>query len=68
MKISNENIKGTFVGYFSTVNNKTLVEFTEKITTKKIIMKMFLKPYLKKQQDNYVKDLNEYLECKGDIS
>ncbi len=67
-KITNENIKGTFVGYFSAVNNKTLIEFTETITTKKILMKMFLKPYLKKQQDNYVKDLKNYLECKGDIN
>ncbi len=58
----NENISGTFIGRFSYENDKTIIDFTEEVTTKKFVMKMFLKPYLKKQQANYVKDLKRYLE------
>ena len=40
--------------------NGTEVEFTEAISVKKIIFKLFLKAYLKKQQSRFMKDLKRY--------
>lgn len=55
--MENENMKGHWQGIFTFLNNKTSVEFKENITAKKIIMKPFVKIYLKKQQQKYISDL-----------
>lgn len=61
-KINGENISGIWTGIFkSTGENKTEVRFIEDVSTNNIIMKLFLKSYLKKQQDNYIKYLREYI-------
>lgn len=41
---------------------KTEIDFTEDVTAKKVLMKPFVKAYLKKQQARYVKDLAEKIE------
>lgn len=43
-------------------NYPTEIDFTEEVTAKKIIMRPFVKIYLKKQQELYVKDLKKALE------
>ena len=41
---------------------KIEIDFTEDVTAKKVLMKPFVKAYLKKQQARYVKDLARKLK------
>lgn len=59
--IENDNIKGHWTGVFSQGNGTTEIIFTEAVTSKKILMKPFVKAFLKKQQKVYVKDLRKAL-------
>ncbi len=61
-KIYSDNIEGTWVGKFYSKEGKTIIDFTENVTTSNIFMKLFLKHYIKKQQAKYIKDLKSYLE------
>ena len=56
------NMKGHWIGIFTQKGEKTEVDFTEEVTAKKVIMKPFVKAYLKKQQAMYVKDLARELK------
>lgn len=60
--MENSNMKGHWIGVFSDKNGQTEIEFTEDITTKKLIMKPFAKFFLKKQQELYVSDLKKALQ------
>lgn len=60
--MENGNMKGHWTGEFSYKDGVTLIEFTENVTVKKLIMKPFVKMYLKKQQAKYIKDLRNALE------
>lgn len=60
--IENDNIKGNWQGIFKGNESSTTIEFTEDVTTDKLFMKLLLKPYLKKQQATYIKDLEKYLD------
>lgn len=60
--MENNNIKGHWIGIFTSKGNKTQIDFTECITAKKIIMKLFVKSYLRKQQAQFVMDLKKILE------
>lgn len=60
--MENDNMSGHWVGLFSGDTEKTMVDFTEDVTAKKIIMKPFVGKYLKKQQATYIKDLKKALE------
>lgn len=62
-EIENENIKGTWVGKFYSQGDKTTLDFTENIVSKKLIFKPFVGSYLKKQQNLYFKDLKKVLNC-----
>lgn len=59
--MENDNMKGHWKGAFAYENGKTTIDFTEKVDAKKLIMKPFLKAYLKKQQKAYVADLERVL-------
>ena len=59
--MENDNIKGHWVGVFTKKDGQTEIDFTEDVTAKKIIMKPFVKSYLKKQQAQYVADLKKAL-------
>lgn len=59
--MENSNMKGHWTGIFSEKNGNTEIEFTEEVTAKKIIMKPFVKSYLKKQQELYIADLRKAL-------
>lgn len=60
--MENENMTGHWTGIFSQKNGQTEIDFTEDVTVKKPIMKLFIKSYLKKQQQTYIKDLRKALE------
>lgn len=62
--MENDNMHGHWIGKFSFENGITLIEFTEDVQAKKLIMKPFVGMYLKKQQEKYVQDLREALEVK----
>ena len=60
--MENDNIKGHWTGIFSEKNGQTEIDFTEDVVAKKMIMKPFIKMYLKKQQAAYIQDLEKALE------
>ncbi len=60
--IENDNICGHWVGLFSGDENQCTVDFTEDVTAKRLIMRPFVKGYLKKQQQTYITDLKKALE------
>lgn len=59
--MENENMAGHWTGIFSYQDGKTVIEFTENVTAKKIFMKPFVGIYLKKQQEKYINDLKRAL-------
>ncbi len=59
--VENDNMKGHWTGIFTEQGEKTVVDFTEDVTAKKIFMKPFVKAYLKKQQAQFVADLEKAL-------
>ncbi|MDD3140288.1 MAG: SRPBCC family protein [Lachnospiraceae bacterium] len=62
--MENSNMKGHWIGVFTSKNGQTEIDFTEDVTPKKVIMKPFVKGYLKKQQTTYVEDLKKEVEKK----
>ncbi len=46
--VENSNIKGHWIGIFTQKGEKTEIDFTEDVTAKKVLMKPFVKAYLKK--------------------
>lgn len=57
--MENTNMKGHWVGGFTSKDNETEIEFTEYVTAKKFFMKPFVKSFLKKQQVQFVTDLKK---------
>lgn len=62
--MENGNMSGHWVGVFTKAGEKTEIEFTESVEAKKLIMKPFVKAYLKKQQAQYISDLRKAVESK----
>lgn len=62
--MENDNMKGHWSGVFTLKDGHTEIEFTEDVTAKKVLMKPFVKLYLKQQQALYVKDLRKALMVK----
>lgn len=60
--MENSNMKGHWTGVFTEKNGQTEIDFTENVTAKKLIMKPFLKAFLKKQQQLYISDLRKALQ------
>lgn len=63
--MENGNMQGHWVGIFSYKDGITVIEFTENVIAKKLIMKPFVGAYLKKQQAQYIQDLRNALEANG---
>ncbi len=60
--IENTNIRGSWTGKFKKLpNDGTEITFTKEIETDNILMKILAKPYLKKSQKRYIKDLERIL-------
>lgn len=57
--MENTNMKGHWKGIFTEREGRTEIEFTEDVTAKKLIMKPFIKAFLKKQQEQYISDLKK---------
>lgn len=60
--IENSNMTGHWIGVFSQKDGQAEIDFTENVTAKKLIMKPFVKAFLKKQQERYVADLKKALQ------
>ena len=60
--MENDNMSGHWIGVFTEKNGSTEIEFTEEVTAKKLLMKPFVKMYLKKQQMQYIEDLKKALQ------
>lgn len=59
--LENGNMKGHWTGIFSQKDGQTEIDFTEDVTVKNPVMKLFVKSYLKKQQTTYIRDLRRAL-------
>ena len=55
--MENSNMKGHWTGVFTAKGDKTEIDFTECVEAKKLLMKPFVKSYLKKQQAQFVADM-----------
>lgn len=55
--MENSNIKGHWRGIFTEKNGQTEIEFTEEVTAKHTVMKLFVGAYLRRQQKRYIADL-----------
>ena len=64
--MENDNIQGHWTGIFTYDGMQTQLDFTENVTAKKIFMKPFVKPYLKRQQATYISDLSRALESENE--
>lgn len=64
-QMENTNMKGHWVGVFTEKGECTEVEFTEYVESKKFYFKPFVKLYLKKQQKQFVYDLEKELMKKS---
>jgi len=60
--MENDNMTGHWTGVFTCQDGKTMIDFTENVTAKKMLMKPFVGIYLRKQQNAYVKDLKHAVE------
>lgn len=63
--MENDNMQGHWTGRFSYKDGITVIEFTENVIAKKLLMKPFVGIYLKKQQEKYIQDLRNALEANG---
>ena len=59
--MENSNMKGHWIGIFTSKDEQTEIDFTEDVVAKKFFMKPFVKGFLKKQQIQYVSDLKKAL-------
>lgn len=57
--MENGNMRGHWKGIFTRRGNDTEIDFTEDVTAKKIFMKPFVKAFLKKQQAQFIADLEK---------
>lgn len=55
--MENSNMKGHWIGIFTAKADETEIDFTEFVETKKLLMKPFVRSYLKKQQIQFVADI-----------
>lgn len=66
--MENSNMKGHWVGIFTSKDDKTEIDFTEQVIAKKFFMKPFVKSYLKKQQTQFVMDLKKIGEINPNLN
>ena len=59
--MENDNMKGHWTGIFTAKGNETEIDFTELVEAKKLLLKPFVKLYLKKQQTQFVADIRKTL-------
>lgn len=57
LKFENKNLQGTWLGQFDYHDGQTVLDFTENVTVKNVILTPFVWLYLRKQQKQYFRDL-----------
>ncbi|MCM1101057.1 MAG: SRPBCC family protein [Acetatifactor muris] len=57
--MENSNMRGHWTGVFVERDSQTEIIFTEDVTARKLIMKPFVKLFLRKQQEQYISDLQK---------
>ena len=62
--MDNSNMNGHWVGVFSQDGDITTVAFTENVNTKKWLLKPFVRSYLRKQQKQFIADIELNLHRK----
>lgn len=62
--LENENMKGHWTGRFLKHGQNTTLDFTERVTVKKLFFKPLAGIYLRKQQRQYFTDLKKELGCR----
>lgn len=60
--IENKNMNGRWKGRFTDCDEGTQINFIEEVDVKNPVMNLFVKIYLKKQQERYIADLRKALE------
>lgn len=61
--LRNDVMQGHWVGVFTPKDGGTLLDLTEDIKVKKLVMKLFIGSYLKMQQTQYLTDLKKALQA-----
>ena len=59
--MENSNMNGHWIGVFTAKGDEAEIDFTECVEAKKLLMKPFVKSYLKKQQTQFVADIRKAL-------
>lgn len=59
--MENSRMRGHWAGIFTAREGHTEIVFTETVTAKKLLLRPFVRAYLKKQQACYVSDLKKAL-------
>ena len=59
--MENSNMTGHWTGVFTAKGSETEIDFTEQVEAKKLLMKPFVKSYLRKQQTQFVADIRKAL-------
>ena len=59
--MKNSNMTGHWTGIFTAKGDETEIDFTEQVEAKKLLMKPFVKSYLRKQQAQFVADIRKAL-------
>ena len=59
--MENDNMKGHWIGIFTSKKDICEINFTEYVMVKKTFLKPFIKLYLKRQQSTYIRDLSKKL-------
>ena len=59
--MENSNMTGHWTGIFTAKGDETEIDFTEQVEAKKLLMKPFVKSYLRKQQTQFVADIRKAL-------
>lgn len=62
--MENSNMTGHWTGVFTVKGSETEIDFTEQVEAKKLLMKPFVKSYLRKQQTQFVADIRKALGAK----
>lgn len=60
--MENGNMKGHWIGIFTQKGEQTEISFTENVIAKKFFMRPVVKSYLKKQQTQFISDLEKALQ------
>ena len=59
--MKNSNMTGHWTGIFTVQGDETEIDFTEQVEVKKLLMRPFVKSYLRRQQTQFIVDIRKAL-------